>query len=118
MAYVMLQCTVPKITLKCFFFFQKPNARRLLSKAGSYINYLNNLTIINIISYTYKFIDIYKKKPATAAYTYMHVHILHFMFCVKVKNLYKAFMDVDCVQLEVNPLAETPQGMVRLYLFY
>jgi len=30
----------------------------------------------------------------------------------QVKNLYKAFMDVDCVQLEVNPLAETPQGMV------
>ena len=53
-----------------------------------------------------------------ASYTYMHVRILHFMFCVKVKNLYKAFMDVDCVQLEVNPLAETPQGMVRLYLFY
>jgi len=30
----------------------------------------------------------------------------------QVKNLYKVFLDVDCVQLEVNPLAETPQGMV------
>ena len=30
----------------------------------------------------------------------------------QIKNLYKAFLEVDCVQLEVNPLAETPQGMV------
>merc|ERR1719322_2129231 len=30
----------------------------------------------------------------------------------QIKNLYKVFLDVDCVQLEVNPLAETPQGMV------
>ena len=31
----------------------------------------------------------------------------------QIKNLYKMFLDVDCLQLEVNPLAETPQGMVR-----
>merc|ERR1719213_1004822 len=30
----------------------------------------------------------------------------------QIKNLYKMFLDVDCLQLEVNPLAETPQGMV------
>ena len=30
----------------------------------------------------------------------------------QIKKLYKAFLDVDCVQLEINPLAETPQGMV------
>jgi len=30
----------------------------------------------------------------------------------QVQNLYKVFLDVDCVQLEVNPLAETPQGKV------
>lgn len=30
----------------------------------------------------------------------------------QIKNLYKMFLDVDCVQLEINPLAETPQGMV------
>merc|ERR1719278_2187278 len=30
----------------------------------------------------------------------------------QIKNLYKAFLEVDCVQLEVNPLAETPQGKV------
>jgi len=30
----------------------------------------------------------------------------------QIKRLYKAFLDVDCVQLEINPLAETPQGMV------
>jgi len=30
----------------------------------------------------------------------------------QVQNLYKMFIDVDCLQLEVNPLAETPQGMV------
>jgi len=30
----------------------------------------------------------------------------------QVKNLYKAFIEVDCLQLEVNPLAETPQGVV------
>jgi succinyl-CoA synthetase beta subunit len=30
----------------------------------------------------------------------------------QIKNLYKVFIDVDCVQLEINPLAETPQGKV------
>jgi len=30
----------------------------------------------------------------------------------QVQNLYKMFIEVDCLQLEVNPLAETPQGMV------
>jgi len=30
----------------------------------------------------------------------------------QIKNLYKMFIDVDCVQLEINPLAETPQGVV------
>ena len=30
----------------------------------------------------------------------------------QIKNLYRVFIDVDCVQLEINPLAETPQGMV------
>lgn len=30
----------------------------------------------------------------------------------QIKNLYKVFVDVDCTQLEVNPLAETPQGKV------
>merc|ERR1712083_1172201 len=30
----------------------------------------------------------------------------------QIKNLYKMFLDVDCLQLEVNPLAETPQGKV------
>ena len=30
----------------------------------------------------------------------------------QIKNLYKMFLDVDCLHLEVNPLAETPQGMV------
>jgi len=30
----------------------------------------------------------------------------------QIKNLYKMFIDVDCLQLEVNPLAETPQGMI------
>lgn len=30
----------------------------------------------------------------------------------QIKSLYKVFIDVDCVQLEVNPLAETPQGKV------
>lgn len=30
----------------------------------------------------------------------------------QVKRLYKMFVEVDCVQLEVNPLAETPQGMI------
>jgi len=30
----------------------------------------------------------------------------------QIKNLYKMFLDVDCLQLEVNPLAETPQGMI------
>ena len=30
----------------------------------------------------------------------------------QVKNLYKTFITVDCLQLEINPLAETPQGQV------
>ena len=30
----------------------------------------------------------------------------------QVKNLYKTFLTVDCLQLEINPLAETPQGQV------
>jgi len=30
----------------------------------------------------------------------------------QVKRLYQVFIEVDCLQLEVNPLAETPQGMV------
>merc|ERR1719447_397623 len=30
----------------------------------------------------------------------------------QIKNLYEVFVNVDCVQLEVNPLAETPQGEV------
>jgi len=30
----------------------------------------------------------------------------------QIQNLYKMFLDVDCLQLEVNPLAETPQGKV------
>jgi len=30
----------------------------------------------------------------------------------QIKNLYRMFLDVDCLQLEVNPLAETPDGMV------
>ena len=30
----------------------------------------------------------------------------------QVKRLYNMFVSVDCLQLEVNPLAETPQGMI------
>lgn len=30
----------------------------------------------------------------------------------QIKNLYRMFLEVDCLQLEVNPLAETPQGKV------
>merc|ERR1712066_1105387 len=30
----------------------------------------------------------------------------------QIKNLYKTFLTVDCLQLEINPLAETPQGQV------
>lgn len=30
----------------------------------------------------------------------------------QVKRLYEMFVKIDCVQLEVNPLAETPQGQV------
>jgi len=30
----------------------------------------------------------------------------------QIKNLYQMFLDVDCLQLEVNPLAETPQGLI------
>ena len=34
----------------------------------------------------------------------------------QIKNLYTMFLDVDCLQLEVNPLAETPQGKVSYIL--
>merc|ERR1712156_263524 len=30
----------------------------------------------------------------------------------QIKRLYTMFLKVDCLQLEVNPLAETPQGMI------
>ena len=30
-------------------------------------------------------------------------------------RLVQVFVDVDCTQLEVNPLAETPQGKVGFY---
>ena len=30
----------------------------------------------------------------------------------QIQRLYKTFLTVDCLQLEVNPLAETPQGEV------
>merc|ERR1712117_711993 len=30
----------------------------------------------------------------------------------QIKNLYEMFINVDCLQLEVNPLAETPQGKI------
>jgi len=30
----------------------------------------------------------------------------------QVKRLYKMFLEVDCLQLEINPLAETPDGMI------
>jgi len=30
----------------------------------------------------------------------------------QIQNLYKTFITVDCLQLEVNPLAETPQGQI------
>merc|ERR1712241_1292353 len=30
----------------------------------------------------------------------------------QVKRLYEMFINVDCLQLEVNPLAETPQGKI------
>ena len=36
----------------------------------------------------------------------------------QIKNLYQMFLEVDCLQLEVNPLAETPQGLVRYSLLY
>ena len=35
----------------------------------------------------------------------------------QIKNLYKMFIDVDCLQLEVNRLAETPQGIVSHWQF-
>ena len=34
----------------------------------------------------------------------------------QIKNLYKTFLTVDCLQLEINPLAETPQGQVSAHL--
>ena len=30
----------------------------------------------------------------------------------QVKRLYEMFLKVDCLQLEVNPLAETPEGII------
>jgi succinyl-CoA synthetase beta subunit len=30
----------------------------------------------------------------------------------QIQRLYKVFIDVDCLQLEVNPLAETPEGLI------
>merc|ERR1719284_1833755 len=30
----------------------------------------------------------------------------------QIQNLYKTFLTADCLQLEVNPLAETPQGQI------
>jgi succinyl-CoA synthetase beta subunit len=30
----------------------------------------------------------------------------------QVKRLYKLFIAVDCLQLEVNPLALTPEGLI------
>ena len=36
----------------------------------------------------------------------------------QIKNLYTMFLDVDCLQLEVNPLAETPQGKVSEAVIY
>ena len=32
-----------------------------------------------------------------------------------VKNLYRMFLATDATQLEVNPLAETPEGNSKLY---
>jgi len=34
------------------------------------------------------------------------------MFFFQVKRLYKLFIAVDCLQLEVNPLALTPEGLI------
>ena len=30
----------------------------------------------------------------------------------QIKRLYQMFLKVDCLQLEVNPLAETPEGKI------
>merc|ERR1712045_365890 len=30
----------------------------------------------------------------------------------QIQSLYKTFLTVDCLQLEINPLAETPQGVI------
>ena len=33
----------------------------------------------------------------------------------QIQSLYKTFLTVDCLQLEINPLAETPQGVVSMF---
>ena len=33
----------------------------------------------------------------------------------QIQSLYKTFLTVDCLQLEINPLAETPQGVVSRF---
>ena len=35
----------------------------------------------------------------------------------QIQSLYKTFLTVDCLQLEINPLAETPQGVVSRFIF-
>merc|ERR1712226_1631704 len=37
---------------------------------------------------------------------------LHAQCAEQIKRLYQMFVDVDCLQLEVNPLAETPEGII------
>merc|ERR1719151_218064 len=37
---------------------------------------------------------------------------LHAQCAEQIKRLYQMFLDVDCLQLEVNPLAETPEGII------
>ena len=36
----------------------------------------------------------------------------------QIKRLYSMFVKVDCLQLEVNPLAETPEGKVRIMVLH
>ena len=50
--------------------------------------------------------------PFWALFSSYDVNFFFFFFCSQVKRLYKMFVAVDCLQLEVNPLAETPQGMI------
>ena len=38
--------------------------------------------------------------------------LIPFFYFIQVKRLFDMFMKVDCLQLEVNPLAETPEGLV------